>query len=84
MSRNKRDPKLPHGSDKCQCTACGEYFSSTYAFDRHRYGPFNGDRRCLSGDEMVAKGWSKGPLRHWARRAMPHTVVVAKKALDEG
>jgi hypothetical protein len=35
---NPSDPKIPFGSDRCRCFACGEYFNSTYAFTKHRAG----------------------------------------------
>jgi hypothetical protein len=41
--------------DHCQCPTCGEYFNSTYAFDKHRTGEYAA-RRCMSRDEMMAKG----------------------------
>ncbi len=43
--------------DRCQCTVCGLYFNSDYAFCKHRVGlhmPM--ERRCLSPDEMRVKG----------------------------
>lgn len=42
--------------DRNQCGMCGQYFNSTHAFDKHRTGEFGVDRRCLSDDEMRAKG----------------------------
>ena len=41
--------------DHCRCSTCREYFNSTSAFDRHRTGDYAG-RRCLTVDEMHAKG----------------------------
>lgn len=30
------DPKLPHGTKRCKCTVCGEYFASPSSFDEHQ------------------------------------------------
>ena len=62
---NTRDPMLPIGTDKCQCAACGEYFNSTFAFDKHRIGRPGVDRRCRSGDELLADGWGRNATGHW-------------------
>lgn len=45
-------PKLT--GNRCQCPTCGEYFTSTRAFDRHRVGQFGPARRCLTVAEMDA------------------------------
>jgi hypothetical protein len=43
--------------DRNQCPGCGQLFNSTIAFDKHRTGLHAGNaRRCLSVDEMLAKG----------------------------
>lgn len=45
-----------------QCPACGEYFNRTSGFNKHRIGKFDlpkehiDGRRCMTIDEMVAKG----------------------------
>jgi hypothetical protein len=50
---------------RCQCAACGEYFGSERAFDRHRIGDFappgewQGTRRCLPLADMLAAGWTR-------------------------
>jgi hypothetical protein len=51
--------------DRCKCTTCGEYFNSTYAFDRHRTGQHGVDRRCRSRDEMGALGMDKNAKGFW-------------------
>ncbi len=56
--------------DRCQCPSCGEYFNSTYAFDRHRIGQIGGDRRCLVSAEMVAKGMAKNAAGFWVSQQM--------------
>jgi len=48
---------------RCQCAACGEYFGSERAFDRHRVGDYaapgqwQGTRGCLALAAMLADGW---------------------------
>lgn len=38
---------------RCQCAACGKYFNTVSAFDKHRAGSHRLDsRRCLETDEM--------------------------------
>ena len=50
---------------RCQCAACGEYFASERAFDRHRIGDhapvgrWQGTRRCMSLPEMLTLGWQR-------------------------
>lgn len=40
------------------CSVCGEPFQSQTLFDKHRVGKYEPDeRRCLTPDEMQAKGW---------------------------
>ena len=44
---------------RCQCAACGEYFGSERAFDRHRVGDYaepgqwQGTRRCLPLPDLL-------------------------------
>jgi len=59
--------------DRCQCAACGEYFNSTAAFDRHRVGGYRvpGDRRCLSTYEMSERGFSKNLKGFWVTSRNP-------------
>ena len=56
--------------DHNRCMACGEYFNSTKAFEKHRtsaYEPL--DRRCLTPVAMAAKGMSKNTSGYWVTRA---------------
>lgn len=40
-----------------ECTACGLFFSSVSAFDRHRTGTYQPNtRRCMCASEMLAAG----------------------------
>ena len=50
--------------DHCQCSACGEYFNSTAAFDKHRRGDFNG-RICLDRAQMLKKGMAVSSTGWW-------------------
>lgn len=43
------------------CGSCHLTFTSDSAFDRHRTGPFDGDRRCKTTDELAAAGWGRKP-----------------------
>ena len=50
---------------RCQCAACGEYFGSERAFDRHRVGEYevpgraSDSRRCLRLRELLSAGWHR-------------------------
>ena len=48
------DPKLPFGSNYCQCPACGAYFTSPYSFDLHR-ADSGGKRVCRKPGELRHK-----------------------------
>lgn len=56
-------PTFPGG--RCQCPACGESFSSSHEFDRHRTGDYaepgkwQGSRRCMTVAELHARGWDR-------------------------
>lgn len=67
------DPKLPNGTNYCQCSACGEYFRSPAAFDAHRKGPAT-DRHCdASGLVKNAAGyWVTGRMRLVPDYAVSH------------
>ena len=63
--------------DHCQCAACGLYFNSTYAFDKHRTGPYTHDlttRRCLSVEEMTAKGMVISATGWWLSMASTRPI----------
>lgn len=59
-------PKLT--GNRCQCTACGQYFNGAQPFDRHRVGDC-GNRRCLSVAEMEAAGFIRNAVGFWCDRA---------------
>lgn len=60
-------PKLT--GNRCQCTACGEYFNGVQPFDRHRIGQYGIDRRCLAIAEMEAAGFIRNVSGFWCERA---------------
>jgi hypothetical protein len=61
--------------DRNQCQGCKEYFNSTHAFDKHRDGDHGVNRRCLSADEMTAKGMFIAADGFWRGSAMPQSVI---------
>lgn len=73
-----KDKKLTIGTDKCKCSVCGKYFNSTYAFDKHRTGPYGWNtRRCYSTIEMEEIGMvDKG---YWVGSEMPPDISVRQK-----
>jgi hypothetical protein len=59
--------------DRCRCSGCGEYFNSTYMFDKHRFGKYP-DRRCMTAEEMSAKGYSKNEAGFWISSKAPSSL----------
>jgi hypothetical protein len=55
---------------------CCQSFRSQRTADAHRTGPYNpaGQRRCLTPDEMRAKGWTRDDAGMW-RAAPPQQPV---------
>jgi hypothetical protein len=57
--------------DHCQCAACGEYFNSTVAFDKHRVHkiasmePEIWVRGCLDTPHMKARGMAVSSTGWW-------------------
>ena len=39
------------------CATCGLDFGSVTAFDRHRVGPHDGDRRCRTEADLLDRGY---------------------------
>ena len=62
--------------DRNQCPTCGQYFNSSAAFDKHRTGPLDGDRRCLTEPEMLSKGMAKSNSGFWVTVLMPRATVA--------
>lgn len=52
-----RQPKLWEGGERCMCSVCGMFFSTTGNFDAHRTGDYTAGRTCLSSLEFEAKGY---------------------------
>jgi hypothetical protein len=62
--------------DHSQCPGCGEYFNSTYAFDKHRTGRYAPmQRRCLSLDEMRALGMVISATGWWLSMASKRPIL---------
>lgn len=74
------DPKLPFGSNKCRCDACGEYFFSIGAFDMHREGPY-AKRFCIGRPAMIEKGMSLSDSGHWTTGK---TYGLSSRIADSG
>lgn len=45
--------------NRCQCTACGEFFSSPRSFDRHRIGDYAKRRECIPAAQLLTNGWTR-------------------------
>lgn len=59
--------------NRCQFTACGEYFNGVQPFDRHRVGDFAkggqpSTRRCLSVAELDAAESIRNAAGFWCER----------------
>ena len=63
--------------DRNQCQGCKQFFNSLFAFEKHRTGEHGKDRRCLTPDEMLAKGMSLNGAGFWITSAMPRDVLAA-------
>lgn len=61
--------KVTHS--RCRCHSCGKFFNSTGAFDKHRIGAHGPDRRCMTEDEMIAKGMDKNSAGYWVTALLP-------------
>ena len=66
-----------HG-DRNQCCGCGEYFNSTFAFDKHRTGEHGKDRRCLSPEQMKEIGMAVNSAGFWISAAMITKSLMLK------
>jgi hypothetical protein len=56
---------------------CGADFGGSYLFQRHRVGRAS-KKRCLSAEEMIAKGWHQDEKGRW--RAQPPNSEDRKRA----
>ncbi len=57
-------PHLLPGSNRCQCAACGHFFASPTAFDKHQR-LISGESHCLGDDEMRDRGMILGINGWW-------------------
>lgn len=57
--------------DRNQCPGCLELFNSSAAFDKHRHGDFGKSRRCMTVEEMKAKGMDKNSSGYWVTALNP-------------
>lgn len=77
------NPMLPFGTRKCQCKLCGEYFNSDRGFTDHRVGQFMPNtRRCLTPEELIAKGWAKTDSGHWVTEKLDAAARARRAAED--
>ena len=60
--------------DRNQCQGCKTYFNSTFAFDKHRTGEHGNGRRCLTVEQMEAKGMCRNAAGFWVSSAMPEQI----------
>jgi hypothetical protein len=71
--------------DRNQCQGCKRHFNSTAAFDKHRTGDFGGGRRCLTDDEMLAKGMDKNSAGFWVGSRMGNAALPwTPRSRDQG
>ena len=79
--------RRPLNGDHNQCPTCGEYFNSTFAFDKHRIGAFVVDRRCRTVAEMQEAGMALNAGNWWISEKGPeglfHPDSVAVARSDE-
>lgn len=61
---------LTRGKRRNQCGGCRVFFNSVTAFDKHRIGEYGVDRRCMTVDEMTAKGMSVNEAGYWIGSSM--------------
>ena len=55
---------------RCQCTECGGYFNSLYAFEKHKIGKVSkGTRRCRTEAEMLNAGMIVNNAGYWCGSA---------------
>lgn len=67
-------PTIKLRGNRCRCAACGLYFNSAAAFDRHRTGIHGQSRSCQSASELLAKGWITNEAGFWISGHLPGRV----------
>lgn len=75
-------PEIGYAGGHSECTGCGEFFNSVYAFDKHQVWTRpdetgNQHVRCMSVRDLVAKGWAKNEGGFWVTSLMPTGVRQA-------
>ena len=60
-----KETNMKLGHSRCQCRACGEYFNSVAAFDKHRTDALCETRRCLTPKEILSLNMSKNRDGFW-------------------
>ena len=61
---------LKVGKRRNQCSGCKVFFNSVTAFDKHRTGDYGVNRRCMTVEEMIAKGMSVNEAGYWIGSSM--------------
>lgn len=60
-----------------ECSGCGLVFNSPSSFDAHRIGSFEPDeRRCLTMQEMLEKGFTKNDHDLWIKKPPTETEII--------
>lgn len=69
--------------DHNQCQGCKQFFNSTLAFSKHRIGEHEGSqRRCMTTDEMTAKGMAVNSRGWWVSELMSDRVLVERSGIE--
>jgi hypothetical protein len=71
------------GNSRNQCQGCKGYFNSVSAFDKHRTGNHGSNRRCMTEEEMLAKGMSLNSDGFWITKTMPVAVLGKKQRTSQ-
>jgi hypothetical protein len=68
---------------RCQCPKCLAYFSSVYAFDKHRIGEWR-VRRCRTAAEMALAGMCLTAKQVWisSKWVIPPSVACVETAIS--
>lgn len=72
---------VPHPrltGNRCQCAACGQRFNSLSAFDAHRRGRHGPERRCLTAEDLTARGWLVNAAGFWITRTRGESRTQAR------
>jgi len=74
------------GSDRSggHCMSCHQSFSAQGGFDKHRVGQYGIDRRCLTTDEMTAKGWHLDGRGDWRMPSKGNPWAIAAMTPTDG